>query len=569
MANYFERILSELSNLGQDSKSTVRDSQMLQGLLGMMTTDNQPPVYDKSRYATTESVVSDRAPLDVVSQRGFQEYVVPNNGKIVEMSPLAEQYTDKNLVVPGYTPRMPAIDEDQAKDEMEAGLIDNTMKNLANIPEEGTAEGYAQHILNNMSDVGSAIRGLSPFGFTSDRQERTNAQQNTVKDIEASEETKLSNEGQVPELPVEAIKDSANQVVQTPEDVEKGLEEALTNADNQRIQMEKEFDKAEKEEMNIADAEEEGLLGSFGTAAKNYLNDRENMLNLAMAFNSMRDKPDAALTSHLSKQIEKIRERKGGSATVAHLRDLALKTDNPRLKAKYTQAADMAEKMPTMAKDIYKNVLKDTNEFSDKQFDKTQKLRKEFTGNKSIKDFKDQDAAFGRIVSSAKPREINGKVYYSGASDLALIFNYMKVLDPGSVVRESEFRSAEQAKAWLRDTEAEGVFSVPPEVKRQIDKATTGAFLTPTQRNEFVSKAADLYEGALKGYDDAIKDYTRIAEYSDLPVDIVLPQSGAVNRNFVQMSNVTKDLSPEAKAQFEKLPYVEKLMAIRQAGLSR
>ncbi|MEM8882399.1 MAG: hypothetical protein AAGC82_17565, partial [Pseudomonadota bacterium] len=65
-------------------------------------------------------------------------------------------------------------------------------------------------------------------------------------------------------------------------------------------------------------------------------------------------------------------------------------------------------------------------DFSDRQG-----LRKEFIGQTTVKDFRKQAEAFGRIDASAfEP---------SPAGDLALIFNYMKVLDPGSVVRESEF----------------------------------------------------------------------------------------------------------------------------------
>jgi hypothetical protein len=59
-------------------------------------------------------------------------------------------------------------------------------------------------------------------------------------------------------------------------------------------------------------------------------------------------------------------------------------------------------------------------------------LRKEF--NALSKDFFKSRDAFARVKASAKDP--------SAAGDLALIFNFMKVLDPGSVVRESEFANA-------------------------------------------------------------------------------------------------------------------------------
>lgn len=62
-------------------------------------------------------------------------------------------------------------------------------------------------------------------------------------------------------------------------------------------------------------------------------------------------------------------------------------------------------------------------------------MRKEFT--KLSGDYMKLRDAHGKIVVSAKNS--------SPAGDLALIFNYMKMLDPGSTVREGEFATAEQS----------------------------------------------------------------------------------------------------------------------------
>ena len=73
------------------------------------------------------------------------------------------------------------------------------------------------------------------------------------------------------------------------------------------------------------------------------------------------------------------------------------------------------------------------------RFDPETKLRNEYTG--FAKDYQKQNAAFGRIQAAANDP--------TPAGDLALIFNYMKLLDPGSTVREGEFATAQGAMAAL------------------------------------------------------------------------------------------------------------------------
>ena len=128
---------------------------------------------------------------------------------------------------------------------------------------------------------------------------------------------------------------------------------------------------------------------------------------------------------------------------------------------------------------------------SEKQASGISDIRKEFMGVPQVKAFQDQVAAYGRIISSAEDP--------SAAGDLALIFNYMKLLDPGSVVRESEFRTAEQASAWLQKSEEAGI-TIPRPVQTAIQKLQTGQVLLPAQRVDFVDRSARLYTGAESSY---------------------------------------------------------------------
>lgn len=114
-------------------------------------------------------------------------------------------------------------------------------------------------------------------------------------------------------------------------------------------------------------------------------------------------------------------------------------------------------------------------------------LKQAWSSDPTTKASKEISAAFGRIQEVGNDQ--------TAAGDLALIFNYMKMLDPRSVVRESEFRSAEQAKAWLSETQNAGI-PVPSSIVTAIQKAQPGkkgAFLLPQQREDFMGRASDLY----------------------------------------------------------------------------
>jgi hypothetical protein len=109
------------------------------------------------------------------------------------------------------------------------------------------------------------------------------------------------------------------------------------------------------------------------------------------------------------------------------------------------------------------------------KFTRSEKIRKEITAN--TKEFVKVRDSFGRIkVAQDSP-----------AGDISLVFNFMKMLDPGSVVREGEFATA---------AEAEGV---PGRILNTYNRLLTGERLTPKQRKDFASQAGKLFGSAKKG----------------------------------------------------------------------
>lgn len=138
------------------------------------------------------------------------------------------------------------------------------------------------------------------------------------------------------------------------------------------------------------------------------------------------------------------------------------------------------------------------------QAERADKLRKEFL--KESSDFKDQTAAYRRIIDSAKEP--------SAAGDLALIFNYMKVLDPGSTVREGEFANAQNSGG------------VPDRVRATYNNLMQGERLSSVQRKDFVNRSGRLYAGAKNLHSNREKFYSDLAEARDLNPGDVIPDIG-------------------------------------------
>jgi hypothetical protein len=114
--------------------------------------------------------------------------------------------------------------------------------------------------------------------------------------------------------------------------------------------------------------------------------------------------------------------------------------------------------------------------------------------------FKVSADAFRRVQASAETP--------TPAGDLSLIFAFMKVLDPGSTVREGEFAQVG----------ASG--SLPTQVQRIFDQWQTGQRLTDEQRNDVVSRAGALFARARDAHIDLEDQYLKIGERRGVNPDV-------------------------------------------------
>jgi hypothetical protein len=116
-------------------------------------------------------------------------------------------------------------------------------------------------------------------------------------------------------------------------------------------------------------------------------------------------------------------------------------------------------------------------------------LRREF--NSLTEDFRDVHQAYNRITATdtATP-----------AGQMGLIFQYMKMLDPGSTVREGEYATAQNTTG------------VPGQVLNVYNQMLEGKFLTPTQIRDFEQQAGNLYRRAEQIYSGQVQQYQQLSQ---------------------------------------------------------
>jgi hypothetical protein len=99
----------------------------------------------------------------------------------------------------------------------------------------------------------------------------------------------------------------------------------------------------------------------------------------------------------------------------------------------------------------------------------------------------------------------------TAAGDMALIYGYMKLLDPGSAVKEGEYASAKNAAG------------VPDKIRVMFNNAQAGEILSQKTRDEFKGEAKRLLGAQADHYDKFAEPYRRMAtERGYNPNDVVL-----------------------------------------------
>ena len=133
-------------------------------------------------------------------------------------------------------------------------------------------------------------------------------------------------------------------------------------------------------------------------------------------------------------------------------------------------------------------------------FTQANALRDEYRGLTS--EFRTVQTAYENIRSAAKAND--------GAGDMSLLYSYVKLLDPTSVVRESEFATAA----------ASGSFG--ERVQGAVARVISGARMPETLRDSFIREAKNLYANQRRGHDAIADQYETLSKRFGIEPNMVV-----------------------------------------------
>ena len=145
-------------------------------------------------------------------------------------------------------------------------------------------------------------------------------------------------------------------------------------------------------------------------------------------------------------------------------------------------------------------VIKPTDErlVRGQQFSNENTLRDEYTAQTA--NFRVITDAYKKIMTTAD----------TGAGDMSLLYQYVKLLDPGSVVRESEFATAA----------ASGSFG--DQIQGAAQRIATGKRLTPELKAQFRNEAQNIFDQQQSSANQTAEQYRRLAiDYGLDPMRVV------------------------------------------------
>lgn len=127
------------------------------------------------------------------------------------------------------------------------------------------------------------------------------------------------------------------------------------------------------------------------------------------------------------------------------------------------------------------------------------------------KDFFAARDGYERVLASAEDP--------SPAGDVALLYGYMKLLDPNSVVRETEFATAARTG------------SLPQQIQAAAQRVVNGQRLTGEQRADFLNRARTLFGRAQARQNSRKQQYQGMATRAGVPSELVVVDDAPVDES--------------------------------------
>jgi hypothetical protein len=140
----------------------------------------------------------------------------------------------------------------------------------------------------------------------------------------------------------------------------------------------------------------------------------------------------------------------------------------------------------------------------------------------------------------------------SPAGDMGLVFGIMKMYDPNSVVRETEYATAQNAAG------------VPERIRNMWAKVKEGEFLTPEQRADFVKQSDLLAQSMAQRTAKYLTDYQGVAKRKNVdPANVILDNPDDVRK----VGDNSQALKDAKEAIAKGVPKEKVIQRLREQGI--
>jgi len=217
------------------------------------------------------------------------------------------------------------------------------------------------------------------------------------------------------------------------------------------------------------------------------INQQLNNINLGIQNEYLPTEKDLGI-EQLNANIDQVLATTSGQMITNDMNQIELENLNSKLFLEAMEKKLQIEKL----QDEIDNPKKDFE-----QIKVEDSFRKEFKGLKVVKDTESRYDSYRkmRIAIDASNDPDAG-----GAGDVTLVFEFMKMLDPNSTVREGEYATAKNTGG------------LPDDVINTYNALLSGQFLNDKQRSEFLNIAEGIFQSQLSQYNTEYNTYAGIAE---------------------------------------------------------
>lgn len=188
-----------------------------------------------------------------------------------------------------------------------------------------------------------------------------------------------------------------------------------------------------------------------------------------------------------------------------------------------------------------KNQLQMANTIASNQAQGESGLRNQWIS--ITKDISQMAQSYNAVQQSNQSIKDDKGAEIQGPNDMAMIYNYYKMLDPNSVIMPGEYANAENTAGWS------------DQMRQQYNKVTKGGKLSQNQRDAFQQSAATLYNNKLGSYNVLKSQFTDIAKNHNYnPDNVIIDRVGGYNTPQPSQASVNfllQNPTPENQQQFQ------------------